>query len=40
MAKITEFNLSFKPNINNINIKDIKVNIYNNIQFIKMKFSI
>ena len=33
MAKITEFNLSFEPNINNVNIKDIEVNIYKNIQF-------
>ena len=33
MAKITDFNLVFEPNINNVNIKDIKVNIYKNIQF-------
>ena len=33
MAKITEFNLLFKPYINKINIKDIEVNIYKNIQF-------
>ena len=33
MAKITDFNLVFEPNINNVNIKDIEVNIYKNIQF-------
>ena len=33
MSKITEFNLVFEPNINNVNIKDIEVNIYKNIQF-------
>ena len=33
MAKITDFNLVFEPNINNVNIKNIEVNIYKNIQF-------
>ena len=36
MAKITDFNLVFEPNINNVNIKDIEVNIYKNIHLIKV----
>ena len=35
MSKITDFNLVFEPNINNVNIKDIEVNIYKNIRKIK-----
>ena len=37
MAKITDFNLVFEPNINNVNIKDIEVNIYKNIHYISIR---